>query len=385
MEPSPTIPAKGEEPEIEMPEAELPLEPSPTIPAKGEVSEIEMPEAELPLEPSPTIPAEGEEPEIEMPETELPLEPSPTIPAKGEVSEIEMPEAELPSEPSPTKVPEDEVTEKDGKAAPAETVEVDGDQGIEELIDQEMEGEEVPVVKRTDQWKLKPPPKPRGPRSKAAAKSKSKAKAAAKSKSQAKNKNTGKAVVETIDLEADGSDHGGEVPKRRNAASSSRPKRAKRKQEQSMEQGHEVNVDDKESEKIVWGPISKEGAEEFVKNFGNAFPQDGVEIEEAQGAKADEESCMKSFARRVCPKSSPAREKWVAIRDCFNETLKDYIINDLGASAYPVEEWGQNISGVIKGLWLQIYIKKLYIQACKAKCLFFCLLGLSGEKKTLCF
>ena len=349
LEPSPAIPAEAEVPEVEMPETKLPLEPSPAT--EAEVPEVEMPETELPLEPSPaTTPAEAEVPKVEMPETELPLDPYPAISPEAEELETQVAETEQESELPKQTTSEVQVEEKKISAT-SEMVEVedDGEKTIEDLIDKEVEEEDPPpLVMRTEQWKLKPLPKPRGPRGKTAAKCKAKSKAKAK---KSKGKET-----EPIDLEQDDDTNGGEDQKGRNVASSSRRKRCnKRKIQEPIEQDQETRSEVKETEKIIWGPISKDGAKEFVKNCGHTFPQDGVgprksstpkrseQVEEATVEEDEESSYLKSFARRVCPKSSPAREKWFAIRDIFNEVLRDYIIDDLGASAYPVEEWGQNM------------------------------------------
>ena len=200
---------------------------------------------------------------------------------------------------------------------------------IEEIKSDPEDEEEVPVVKRTEQWKLKPPPKPK---SKAAAKKKAVGKAKAKSKSKPKRSTREKQVID-VDEEA-------EVSKP--------PNSRKRKG------AGNVNKNDEEKEKgdqsISWGPVSKDGAREFLKNC--IFP-DPVKDEELKSSEIKEDKTStsesgeteytKSFARRPCPKTSPAREKWIAIRGCFNKELRDYIIDDLGASAYPVEDWGQLI------------------------------------------
>ena len=43
----------------------------------------------------------------------------------------------------------------------------------------------------------------------------------------------------------------------------------------------------------------------------------------------------KSFARRARPKTTPAREKWCAVRDVFQEVLQPH----LRAFGFPIYSW----------------------------------------------
>ena len=201
--------------------------------------------------------------------------------------------------------------------------------------DTEVDPDDPPIVKRTEQWKLKPTTK-----SKAAKKDAAVAKAKAKGKSRKQKKNTvGKDEIINVDEEEEASKSS--KGRKRKAAGSGNDNEKKEKE--------------KGDQSISWGPVSKDGASEFLKNctFPAPVKDEDLNSDDVKNAENedktgetkghDAEEYTKSFARRFCPKTSPAREKWIAIRDCFNKELRGYIVDDLGAPAHPVEDWGQLI------------------------------------------
>ena len=111
---------------------------------------------------------------------------------------------------------------------------------------------------------------------------------------------------------------------------------------------------------IVWVPVSKTAAPLVAGNLkwgpvqdhlvaaaghaacappGNAAPADAAESVEPDGKKAKvvENDKLKTFARRWCPKLSPARERWFVVRDVFNQKIKP-VVEGLGFSSYKVED-----------------------------------------------
>ncbi len=233
--------------------------------------------------------------------------------------------------------------------------------------DTEVDPDDPPIVKRTEQWKLKPTTK-----SKAAKKDAAVAKAKAKGKSRKQKKNTvGKDEIINVDEEEEASKSS--KGRKRKAAGSGNDNEKKEKE--------------KGDQSISWGPVSKDGASEFLKNctFPAPVKDEDLNSDDVKNAENedktgetkghDAEEYTKSFARRFCPKTSPAREKWIAIRDCFNKELRGYIVDDLGAPAHPVEDWGQLIwwstfSFLKEKHWLILmnYLWAFDPQGCHTKC-----------------
>lgn len=71
----------------------------------------------------------------------------------------------------------------------------------------------------------------------------------------------------------------------------------------------------------------------------NNEPTGAAESVEPDGKKAKvvENDKLKSFARRWCPKLSPARERWFVVRDVFDKKIKP-VVEGLGFSSYKVED-----------------------------------------------
>lgn len=265
----------------------------------------------------------------------------------------------------------------------------------DEISDGGEDDEEPPVVPRRDQWSLRPAPKPRGRKPKAAAKAKeAKPKTAPRTGGR---KNTRKFI--TIDdivpptpappaVAADG--NGAVPPKavekkqpRKRAAKAKASGSKKKRQASAASEGEKpLSAKDKEDEKnkIVWTHVSKEAAPVVAGNLKWAPVQDKAvddkvlpeapkddaaepmgssgssghvekpktdgpgscnddrrEGDAKGGGKGDAKAeHVKSFARRFIPKLTPARERWLAVRDVFNQHVKD-CIEELGFKPYPVE------------------------------------------------
>ena len=130
-------------------------------------------------------------------------------------------------------------------------------------------------------------------------------------------------------------------------------------------------AEEDEKNKIVWTPVSKTAAPLVAGNLKWGPVQDHlvaasrqaepsaepdphaagalVESEEPAGAAepaepdgkkakvGENEDKLKTFARRWCPKTSPARDRWLVVRDVFNMKIKP-VVEGLGFSAYQVED-----------------------------------------------
>lgn len=101
---------------------------------------------------------------------------------------------------------------------------------------------------------------------------------------------------------------------------------------------HEDKSNEKDEERIRWAPLSKEGVIAFEGRWLPAQESphrkrpagDGAADGEEPAAKVPrddgDESVVKSFARRFCPKTSPARERWIAVRGAFLEEVKPALL-----------------------------------------------------------
>ena len=178
------------------------------------------------------------------------------------------------------------------------------------------------------------------------AKAKAKAKAKGKAKAQAKEKTT--------------------KPK-------AQPKRGRKRPAQSVpHEDADAAAEEKPEDKIVWKPVSKEGVAAFevkwcpcqdhaseaecheaeveaqtLKKSRGEEPtvpvvdqpetEEPKEPDQDQPKKGKNDVGIKTFARRVIPKTSPAKQKWMAIRDVFGERLVPALLF-LGFSTYAWED-----------------------------------------------
>lgn len=276
--------------------------------------------------------------------------------------------------------------------------------------------EEPPVVRRTTQWSLKPPGKPRGrpPKAKPAAEE-SKVKALPKSRTKraapkrkpgarrTKSYITIDDIVPPTPAPPRAKPAGGDAVDGQNGASSSSSSPApeppvseagagkrkaskavsvgragKRKARKAVGKSKENEADEVAEEtletKLVWGPVSKDGAEAFshywpppplqehavaepAERDVAAGPADGdegqsaVDGDEAQqaadGDKAqpavrgssnlpEGDKYPNSFARRPCPKTNQPKHRWMAIVEAFESEIAFYT-EYYGLSTYQYE------------------------------------------------
>lgn len=103
---------------------------------------------------------------------------------------------------------------------------------------------------------------------------------------------------------------------------------------------------DKNETPVVWVHVSKEGVEAINRAYGwdpctlqdrdRGIDASGGEVSLKRKIEAEVDLTkekaepagekIKSFARRPIPKSSPARDRWMAIRDCFVENIRPYVV-----------------------------------------------------------
>ena len=308
---------------------------------------IEPPEG--PTEPiaEEALPSEAEGPTEPMAAEALPSPPEgPTEPIAGEA----LPSPEGPAEPmagealpSPAQGPTEPIAEEALPSPP---------EGPTEPTPPE--GPDPPVVSRREQFELKPPRKP-----KAKAKSKAKAKAEPKAAPSGVKRKHGTKSSEVVDLCSEDADEAEEEPDKK--PKRGRPCKAKAKAKCKAIQPEPEVSDPKEEAsgdpQIVWTPVSREGKiafeanmnpcqvpleEKLLENGGLGRANEGGG--DKMGAPKTEETSparLKSFARRTCPKSSPARERWIAVRDVFEETVKPVLIW-FGYNTSPWEAIGPN-------------------------------------------
>lgn len=241
--------------------------------------------------------------------------------------------------------------------------------------------DEPPVVTRRDQWGLKPPSKPRGrkpatPKPKDEPKPKAKAKAGSKGvnlkwitiddvleptpappSATASSSQSAAAASSHVDGEGEGSrlENGSKLNKRKKEpAKKAESKRKARAPKQNAEAEDAVNAEEiEQSQCVVWSPVSKVGAILVARNMQwipvqdqpaselgevDASPEQPSKDGPAQKkSKKDQDGQdAKTFARRFCPKTSPARERWLAVREIFNKQLKSYV-TDIGFSSHAME------------------------------------------------
>ena len=248
----------------------------------------------------------------------------------------------------------------------------------------------IPVTSRISQFAKRPPRQPKGKgkgkkgkaKAKAKAKAKSKAKAKAKSKSKGGRKGKGKgmeeAPVEEISDEEQQEDEQNEedqedgpeeeeeeeeeaprrVPRRPAAKAKGKAKakaKAKRKanpksqKSKSKEGDEEIEPEpmkrpsaaskedpkeDTKKKKRAEEPEPAEPAEPEKKKKKAAHPKEPAEPEKKVRAKPGEAS---SFARRPCPSTSPAKTRWLAIRNTYKNDVEKQV-EDAGGNARAWED-----------------------------------------------
>lgn len=223
------------------------------------------------------------------------------------------------------------------------------------------DGEDLPEpepVSRKSQFELKKEVKPKA---KAKAKAKSKAKAQAKRACAKRRGRPGrghaceKADAEMVNLCSDAEDleiKAEETEEQEEQPKAPKPKRQAKRKAEALPAVAEEDMDD---DKVVWGPVSTQGIEDFEKHWTaqdqNIKKQSTVDAEdrdkrggieeqcqqqEPTGADAAPRNALKSFARRPCPKTSPAKARWLAVRDVFESAIKP-ILEEVGFKTSPVE------------------------------------------------
>ena len=324
----PPTPADLVEPQ-DTPEGRVdPKELAPTLlPPEGPVD---------PKEPAPTLlpedPVDPKETEVE----EVPADPEHSHPTKGEESE--------PEEPAPRKVPADQ--------REPEEIEVDSDlevvgatvakslvlSKLENMHQQGLDLEAAigqlrsenwektgpaPVVPRTDQFKMKD--------GLPVSKGKGKGKGRGKGKGNGKGKGKGKPAKAKAKAKASAK----AKAKAKARANRKRPEVEQPEGEEGLEDHPEVP----EAEEPVEG--EKPVEEKPVKKKRKTPPKAKVsEDGEAQVDAAPEtnEPKLKSFARRPCPVTSPAKDKWHAIRSTYKSEIYQKV-KDANGTPHAWEDW----------------------------------------------
>lgn len=152
--------------------------------------------------------------------------------------------------------------------------------------------------------------------------------------------------AEDLEIKAEETEEQEEQPK------APKPKRQAKRKAEALPAVAEEDMDD---DKVVWGPVSTQGIEDFEKHWTaqdqNIKKQSTVDAEdrdkrggieeqcqqqEPTGADAAPRNALKSFARRPCPKTSPAKARWLAVRDVFESAIKP-ILEEVGFKTSPVE------------------------------------------------
>lgn len=295
-------------------------EPKPNPPLVAQDEEpYPLPEAED-EEPNPPCEAELEEPIVIEPEV------PPNVPLEVEPEEPHPERFEKPNEPLEAAVEE-----------PSEPIQVEG----EELCPPLEDGATPPLVLRVEQWQQKP---------KAAAKGKAKAKASAKSKARASpKKKVAKAKAkaggrrrkldaEPVEIMASG-DEGKDVPmdgskskKGRKPGSKAKAKAKAKLNPPATEPSSSNEPAEKKDPPIKYEPVTEHGKAEFEANC-KGEGHDPVEeappsLQQEPKPNDSNEKAPSSFARRPMPFSSPAKERWVAIRDVFHSHLAPVITQE---------------------------------------------------------
>lgn len=296
------------------------------FPAAEEEEPNPLPEAES-EEPNPPCEAELEEPKSSSVEIE-PEEP-PNAPLEVEPEEPNLERFEEPNEPLAAAVEE-----------PSEPIEVEGEEPCPPLED----GAEPPLVLRVEQWQQKP---------KAAAKGKAKAKASAKSKARAAPKEkVAKAKAkaggrrrkqdgEPVEIVASG-DEGEDVPmdgskskkgRKPGTKAQAKPKAKARLNPPATEPSSSNEPAEKKEPPIKYEPVTEQGKAEFEANCKGEGVHDPVEeappsLQQEPKPNDSNDKAPPSFARRPMPGSSPAKERWAAIRDVFHSHLAPVITQE---------------------------------------------------------
>lgn len=229
-----------------------------------------------------------------------------------------------------------------GLADPPAKVEPPLENGEEEVpkkSDAQVKEEEPAFVTRKSQWAGKPP------KAKAKAKAKAKGKAAPKGRPRGtggRGRGRGKKLDSVVNLL---SDEEGEVKMEveEGDEAEAKKKKAPRKRAPAKRKAAEKPADTNEeepsgmeeqsqnAEEIVWKPVSQEGIKAWEGKWVCQEPAQDATRSASKKNKLDEngeqrKSPLKSFARRQCPKSSPARERWLVVREFFRMEIKPRIV-----------------------------------------------------------
>ena len=236
---------------------------------------------------------------------------------------------------------------------------VDGDREFPE-IPLSPSAEKPPLVRRQEQWAQKPKAVTRGrPKAKAKgtvrkaiAKAKPGRKPTAK-QTATRGKAKGKKAPDVVDLDSD--EELPKAPAMKGAAEPSKAKTRKRPAAPAETAGSKAKKDAKDGggDLIKWAPVTQEGIEHM--NLACGW-QEGEENGQRSGAVAkpsekveeevlNEAQKLRSFARRPCPKTSPSKQRWLAIRGVFQEVVQPWLealqlpVSSFEAGTLADEEW----------------------------------------------
>ena len=183
--------------------------------------------------------------------------------------------------------------------------------------------EKPPLVLRCEQWAAKPVK----PKAKAKATAKSAAKSTAKSAAK-RSKRKQQDPVEIVDSEDEKQEpveqEQKDVPKPKRKTRARVAKAAKVKDE-TEEQGEAKKVDPP----IKYQPLTAQGKHDIQEAYKWEEGKEPPEVPFAQAAANGSDTPVvqvpKSFARRPYPRSSPAKERWFAIRDTFDDHIREWV------------------------------------------------------------
>ena len=203
---------------------------------------------------------------------------------------------------------------------------------------EELGSEEPPVVTRQEQFRMKHEGKGKEPAGEKKAKRKNNC-------GRGRGRGRGRKTEDTIDLISDDDDDKENKIKKEvieeNLPKSQPKRRAKRKSVAEETTGQDKD----DADKIDWKPVSREGLEAWEWHIDSQDrAADGkksrssatLSNKEDVGASEDmrqQSPKLKSFARRPCPKSQLARDRWFAVRDTFESTVMPILV-----------AWGFNLS-----------------------------------------
>ena len=219
----------------------------------------------------------------------------------------------------------------------------------------DVETGEPPLVLRVNQWQQKPKGKAKaGPKAKAKRKSQGKGK-------QAKTRNSRKRKAEDTVEVMDSAEEGeaseqkpAKASQKKRAPRKARAKTAAQTEPSGNNEQQATTSDSKENKEppIKYKPVTEEGKADIEAAFNWEDEEgEGQDHESIADSEAEEPAEEKepdtdepkiknepSFARRPPPKTSPSRDRWLVIRDVFNQHLVP-ALTLMGLSISKWEAW----------------------------------------------